>query len=279
MLYGVPGPYPGKGRPAVHGRRFAFKEAEIDVNEFVGTVGTDDRNIDVLVVTAYNGTAPGNSGKIGRSGPPVDGIRQWFWATMGQSGVGTASQYGSQSSYTRVYKVAVNNRFNEKPYIDNNTWTATGVWGGAANGELDSVVPVRVEDVDDDGVLDDTEKDGSTNAPTDDGDDDFDGDYPVKSGSTWEFTHDLSPHDIDNDGSIEVPLVTTVSGIINDYTKAHVVMRTSTHEMGHSVGIAYPDHGGHCEDSTCVMYYLVNHYNRHGHFCNDCRGKIRIHNN
>ncbi|MDP6495015.1 MAG: transposase [Dehalococcoidia bacterium] len=28
VLYGVPGPYPGKGRPAVHGRRFAFKEAE-----------------------------------------------------------------------------------------------------------------------------------------------------------------------------------------------------------------------------------------------------------
>jgi hypothetical protein len=28
VLYGVPGPYSGRGRPRVHGARFAFKEPE-----------------------------------------------------------------------------------------------------------------------------------------------------------------------------------------------------------------------------------------------------------
>ena len=252
----------------------AFNEAQIDVHEFVGTIGPEDRNIDVLVVEAYNGTAPGNSGNIGRSGPPVAGVRQWYWATQGQSGIGSATQYGSEISYTRDYKVAINNRFDQKPYIDNNTWTAAGVWGGAANGVLDSIVPERVEDTDDDGVLDNNEKDGSTTAPHDDGDSSFDGDYPVTSGGGWDFTKTLTAHDIDNDGSIELPLAATVGGITNDYTRAHVVMRTSNHEMGHSVGKS-----GHCIDITCAMYGGIPNYNRHGHFCNVCRSVIRIHNN
>jgi hypothetical protein len=256
----------------------AFNEAQIDVREFIGTVGTNDRDIDVLVVEAYNGTAPNNSGNIGRSGAPVAGVRQWYFSTHGQSGVGTSSQYGCDISYTRVYKVAINNRFNQKPHVDNNTWTAAGVWGGAANGVLDPVNPERVEDTDDDGVLGANEKDGSATAPHDDGDTDFDGDYPVKSGGGWEFTHDLTPHDIDNDGSIELPLVAKVSDIINDYTKAHVVMRTVNHEMGHSTGISGP-FNGHCSDITCAMFRGIPNYNRHGHFCNGCRAMIRIHNN
>ncbi len=256
----------------------AFNEAGIDVHEFTGTFGTDDRNIDVLVVEAYDGTAPGNSGQIGRSGPPISGKRQWYWATHGQSDVGTSSQYGSSIGYTRVYKVAINNRFNQKPYIDNNTWTAAGTWGGASNGILDSIVPERIEDTDDDGVLDPNEKNGNTSAPHDDGDANFDGDYPVWTGTAWEFTHDLSPHDIDNDGSIELPFAASVGTITNDYTKDHVVMRTANHEMGHSVGIN-GSFGGHCNDSTCCMYHSSPNYERHGHFCNNCRAMIYIHNN
>ena len=118
--------------------------------------------------------------------------------------------------------------------------------------------------------MDNNEKDGSTTAPHDTNDAQFDGDYPVKSGTTWVFTNDLTPHDIDNDGSIELPLGSTT----NDYTRAHVVMRTANHEMGHSVGIS-----PHCSDTTCAMYGGINNYNRHGHFCNTCRAKILIHNN
>jgi hypothetical protein len=256
----------------------AFGEAGITVHHFHGTVGTNDRSIDVLIVEAYDGTAPGNSGNIGRSGPPDSGVRRWYWATQGQSNVGNASQYGSAIGYTRLYKVAINNRFDQKPYVDNNTWTGAGVWAGPANGILDSIVPEKIEDTDDDGVLAACEQDGSANPPHDDGDAQFDGDYPVKSGVTWEFTHDLSPHDIDNDGSIELPAVAAVNDIVTEYSRAHVVMRTATHEMGHSVGISGP-YSGHCSDSTCLMYMVVPNYDRHGHFCDSCRGMIYIHNN
>ena len=246
----------------------AFNEAQIVVHEFEGEVGTEDRNIDVLVVEAYNGTAPGNSGNIGRSGPPVGGVRQWWWSTMGQSDVGTSTQYGSEISYTRVYKVPINNRFDQKPHKDGTTLTAPGVWGGAPDGLFDPVA--NVEDADDDGVLDPFENDGNANAPNDDADAVLDGDYPVQSGGVWNFSQNFSPHDIDDDGSIELPLGSTT----NDYTRAHVVMRTANHEMGHSVGIS-----PHCSDTTCAMYGGINNYNRHGHFCNTCRAKILIHNN
>ena len=128
--------------------------------------------------------------------------------------------------------------------------------------------------------LEQKRQDGSATAPHDDGDGDFDGDYPVKAPERWEFDHDLTPHDVDNDGKIELPLVAQVSDILptNEYDKPHVVMHTVTHEMGHSVGITYPIRGGHCADPTCAMYYLVPNYNRHGHFCNDCRSRIYIHN-
>jgi hypothetical protein len=151
---------------------------------------------------------------------------------------------------------------------------APGVWGGAANGVLDPVNPERVEDIDDDGILDNpAERDGSASGVHDDGDNDFDGDYPVQD-SPWKWDEDLSPHDIDNDGKFELPLVPKVSDIINDYSRAHVVMRTCNHEMGHSVGKS-----GHCGDITCAMYGGIPNYNRHGHFCNGCRSVIRIHNN
>jgi hypothetical protein len=249
----------------------AFTNADIAVYSFVGTVGTDDRNIDVLVVTAYTESGDSNIEQLEVWG----GVRFWNWSTQGWSGVGTSSQYGSD---TRVFRKAVNNRFNQRPYFDNNTWTAAGVWGGARNYVLDPIVPERVEDIDDDGILDDNEKDGDTSAPHDDGDNEFDGDYPVKSGSGWEFNHHLSPHDIDNDGDIELSLAASVSSITYEYSKDQVVKHVITHEMGHAVGISGP-FGGHCNTDTCVMYQFPIDYNRDGHLCDDCRAQIYIHNN
>ena len=101
------------------------------------------------------------------------------------------------------------------------------------------------------------------------GDGDFDGDYPVKSGATWEYNHDLSPFDIDNDGKVEHPRRWGP-----EYTKAKVVRHNITHEMGHAAGIY-----GHCKDSTCLIFEESNTWTRDGHFCNACRAKIRIHNN
>lgn len=143
------------------------------------------------------------------------------------------------------------------------------VRGGGPNTEFDPVS--KVEDADDDGELDSNENDGIATAPHDNSDGDLDGDYPVKSGSSWVFTNDWNPHDIDADGKIEWPLGDTAG----DYTKAHVVMRTVTHEMGHAVGIEM----NACLDNTCAMREMGPNYDRHGHFCETCRTLIFIHNN
>lgn len=212
-----------------------------NVHEFVGTVGTDDRNIDVLVVTATDNMygAWTDGGHIYRqTDPGWDGTRNWTFDTPGTSGVGGASSYGSN---TLVYKKAMNYYFDDKPHLDGNTWTAPGVWGGAANGVLDPVNPERVEDTNDNGVLDPNEKDGNTNPPHDDGDNNFDGDHPVKSGATWEWNHDLSPMDIDNDDMVELPRYPQVPVSSGDeYTKPHVVKHVITHQMGHAIGIDGP---------------------------------------
>ncbi len=121
--------------------------------------------------------------------------------------------------------------------------------------------------------------DGSATAPDDDGDGDFDGDYAVKSGDAWDYARDLSPHDIDCDGQVELRRYIEVAvSSSDDYTMAEVVRHVVTHEMGHAVGIKYNEETPHCQDETCVMYYKSHNWKRDGHFCNDCRGRIYIHN-
>ncbi|GAH38287.1 unnamed protein product, partial [marine sediment metagenome] len=215
----------------------AFNEAQITVHEFKRTIGSEDRNIDVLVVTLKD-----QGGHILRvMAPSPDGKRNWDTSTMGQSSIGDATTYGNPE----VNKKATNYYFDDNPYKDGQTWTAVGQWNGAANGVLDPVNPEKVEDTNDNGVLDNNEKDGATTPPTDDGDALFDGDYPVvKAGGPWDFAQDLSPMDIDNDGKVELPRDNQVPTNPDDeYTRAAVVRLTITHEMVHGVG-----RQGHCND-------------------------------
>jgi len=256
----------------------AFKNAGIDVHEFAGTLGVhdpnnpEDRNIDVLIVYASNGKYGSASSDIWQVGPPAAGVRKWSWAVQGSSDTGNQTYYGSDPpGYTLVYKPAINNRFNQKPFVDANSWTAPGVWGDPNNGVLDPVS--KVEDTNDNGVLDNNEQDANDTAPYDDGDEDFDGDYPVQSGGVWNFWKNLSPHDINRNGEIELPLAADVNSIVYEYEKADVVRHVITHEMGHSVGIE-----NHCTSTTCVMYEIAINYERDGHFCNICRATIFIHN-
>ena len=262
----------------------AFSEAGLDVHLFSGIEGTDDRNIDLLVVLAvptdYQYWVDG--GHIYRRGDPyVSGVRDWTFDTPGYSEKGTTS-YGS---FCFVYKKAINNYFNDKPYKDHNTWVRDGQWDTNyyGNGKLDPIVPERVEDIDDDGQypLPTNEKDGNTNAPYDDEDDEFDGDYPVKSGSFWDYNQQLSPMDIDHDDLVELPSRAKVSDILtsDEYTKTQVVRHVTTHEMGHAVGIHGEEEGGHCDNETCLMYQWTNNWSRDGHLCSHCRAMILIHNN
>jgi len=91
---------------------------------------------------------------------------------------------------------------------------------------------------------------------------------------------DLNPHDIDNDGLVELPRKAQVPVSTDEYTKAQVVRHTITHEMGHAVGCCsfYPGQDYHCNEPTCVMYKASINWSRDGHFCNECKGTIYIHN-
>jgi hypothetical protein len=257
----------------------AFADAGIEVHIFSGNITTepnDARNIDVLPFFATNSPYISwtDNGHIKRGNSPnVYGVRQWTFDTLAWSTYGSTSIYG----VALCYKTSVNYYFSDKPYKDNNTWTSNGVWGGSANSVLDPIA--KVEDTNDNGVLDGNEKDGNTTSPYDDGDNDFDGDYPVKSGSFWDYNQDLSPRDINKNGLVELPGYAQVPvSSYDEYTKAQVVQQAVTHEMGHAVGIN-GSYGGHCDDDTCLMYRISINWSRDGHFCNDCKAMILIHNN
>ena len=241
----------------------AFANAGIEVHDFVGSVGTDDRNIDVLVV----GLADSGS-HIGRaSGSP----RHWGGSLLGLSGQGNSSEYAVGQSCT-VYKRSINYYFSDKPYVDGNTQSGPGEWNDPPNGVLDWLD--AVEDMNDDGNLDGNEDDGATSTPNDDADGLLDGDHAVPA-SPWDWGQDVSVHDIDNDGLVELPLYAQVPVSSSDeYSKAQVVKHTITHEMGHALGKL-----GHCQDDTCVMYMLSNNWKRENHLCTTCRATMRIHNN
>jgi hypothetical protein len=191
---------------------------------------------------------------------------------MQGSGGGSFWFYGTAT----VHKLAIDYYFNDKPHRDWNTWVAPGQWDANYNGNgvLDPVDPVEVEDTDDDGEIDNNENDGDTSPPHDDADGSRDGDYPVKSGESWDFNRDLSPFDIDDDGKVELPQDNEVPVTTDEHTRAQVTRHTITHEMGHAVNI-----GGHCDHPDCVMYMYVENWKNDYHFCTDCRSEISIHNN
>ncbi len=244
----------------------AFTNAGIKVHDFKGVCGVDDRNIDVLRVFAFD-THLDDDGHLQRHGRG-----DWRMSILASSSVGKALYYG----VGKIYRQTHVNLFEDKPYVDGNTKSGIGQWNNPPNGVLDPFD--LVEDADDDGELDPNEKDGINNPPTnpdDDGDDDFDGDYPVKSSSTWEWDHDLSPLDVNNNGLVEVDGPTQVTEWGRDDVRLDVI----THEIGHGIGITYP-YVGHCViDPNCIMYYELQSFDRRNYICDDCKGKILIHNN
>jgi len=256
----------------------AFEEAEIKVHEIAYSAG--ERNIDVLVVH-LNHTSGGNIYRVGE--PFGNGVRNWSFDTLGESGIGTATTY-AYGYPCQVYYPAVTHYFYDTPHDDHMTWTAPGMWTGAPNGVLDPVNPERVEDCNDNGEVDEdpgyNEADGNATPPMDNTDEFLDGDHPLPSDGSWDWlAGELSPMDIDNDGLVELPMDNEVPvPAADEADEDQVVRHVATHEMGHAVGINGP-YNGHCDDDTCVMYRYANNWKRDGHFCEDCRAMIRIHNN
>ena len=232
----------------------AFGEAEIDVHE-VGS-SFSDTECDVMVVTHNSGAYGGQDGHMNKTG-----VRTWNIDTLGRCPLGDSTTYGTPNTY----KLSIDYYFSDSPYDDTNS-----------NGELDYITVAGVEDTNDNGVLDTNEDDGPGGSfPADDGDGQIDGDHVVPSGGSYDWNQELADDDIDDDGKVELPRCNnTPVNESDEYTKAQVLTLIITHEMGHGAGKI-----GHCGDSTCLMYQSTINWKRDGHFCNTCRGVLRIHNN
>jgi len=251
----------------------AFNEEEIDVHALDAEVMTlkglsDDYNIDVVTVTLADTTFGFETGHIIKRG-----IRDYTFATLGLSSYGNDTAYGANCT---IYKPSMDYYYSDIPYRDYTTFDGTNMgnqnaWG-PKNGVLDPIT--AVEDRDDDGKKDGGEDKNHNGV--------LDGDYivrnpnyPAGSSDPWEFNHDLSPFNVDNDNpvQVELPVAAGVNHITDEYLPSQVLKHVITHEIGHNVGIDL-----HTADSTCVMYNSSINWLRDNHFSTAAKDLIRIHN-
>ena len=209
-----------------------------------------EQNIDVVMInnipTGALGTEDGNINKLG-------GTRNWWMDTGGYSGIGNATTYGPG---TRTYQTAVDNYFEQKPYLDD---------PGCASPDLNPIEDACVEDKNDNGVLD--KKEG-------DRDDILEGDHMA---SPISYYNDHSVMDIDSDGMIEHPTTSDPTAPANgtypfEYTIAHILKHILTHELGHATGML------HNAFDFCLMYMYTNNWSRDDTFSPEAVSQMRIHN-
>jgi hypothetical protein len=189
------------------------------------------------------------------------GTRYWRWATKGYAWCQTTANQSSMYGLAVTLEKPLDSYFNDKPYLDRQTWS-NGVWG-TADIRLNplSLVEDQTDQLDPiDGVMGD--------GP----DGDWDGDRRITTFTT--SNGDLSPFDIDGDGLVELPLATDPYNITSqEYDLSHVLKHTITHEMAHA--LAGPSH---TNDPLCVMYRYSNNWDRHDHLSDYYKSLLRIHN-
>jgi alpha-tubulin suppressor-like RCC1 family protein len=238
-----------------------------------------ENNIDAAVVkNAFSQAADARDNHIFPR-PPGYNPRDWSWSIKGQTN--NAGDPAVIYSDVKTFQYALDNYFNENPYVD----------GGhhiAPNGKLESIADV--EDINDDGVF--TLSGNPSRQDNDiDGDGVMDGDhlFRAKDGNqylckTYVCNYQLNTFDIDWDGMIEhavqgdpdnIPV-----GVEN--TKAQSLKHTLSHEVGHAIGIGYGmANQGHTTDGTCLMNEPSNNWRRDDHFSTidrNVKSEIYIHN-
>ena len=224
------------------------ESAGLNVHAAPSEAGFGEEHIDALLVRNLPGTYQGANGHINKRG-----VRSWAWDTKGASGQGSAAEYGDPETF----QLPLDRYFADRPYVD----------AGPVNGLLDSLALSAVEDDNDSGGLD---------APTVKKSEDLnrngflDGDLVVPNA----FGRDLSAFDIDNDGLVELPVVNDPQQIPAhvEYSKAHVLMHTITHEVGHAIGM------NHNQDAACLMYEQTPNWSRAHCLSPSSKAEIQIHN-
>jgi hypothetical protein len=263
---------------------------DIDTQGDPSPAGAPKQDKNIQYVKVQNDTAKSGIGTITKKSTP----RLWGWSLKGETGPGSGGVYGSN---TKIFQWATDHYFEDRPYKEEALTPPNGApWGTPGNpspyGANERLDPVqldpqsgcggnptswKVEDQNDDGQV----KTGGGPPPCSDnpnrkedldGGHDWDGDYLNIADWTGHAgtQQDLSPHDIDNDGSntVELPVQLYVDSLATpvpsdvQYLRQQVIMHTITHEIAHAVGV--PD--THLFDPRGVMYYLSNNWKRAGYF-------------
>jgi hypothetical protein len=224
--------------------------------------------------------------------PPDYNPRDWSWSIKGQTN--NAGDPAVIYSYVKTFQYALDNYFNENPYIDDEQeWDGSG-WSSYPGGDDKLAMSSRVEDTNDDGVLTTSGPPSGQDDPTySDGDSVLDGDrlFRAKDDNqylckTYVCNYQLNTFDIDWDGMIEHAVQgdpdSIPAGVEN--TKAQSLKHTLSHELGHAIGIGYGGlvNQGHTTDPTCLMNEPSNNWRRDDHFSTidrNVKSEIYIHNN
>jgi hypothetical protein len=201
------------------------------------------------------------------------GSRHWSWATKG---LGISNAREGNYGIALTLKNPLDHIFGDKPYQKGTVWDEdAGVWRDADGNEITELAPLSLCEDQADQM---TPLDGIIAGDTGNGE--WDGDRRLGTYAEWTVQGQLSPFDVDGDGFIELPFVSDPAqadpGVLNpdfEYTKAHVLMHTTTHEVAHSIGSA-----SHTDVDTCLMYRYSNNYNRANYLSNWFRSLLRVNN-
>jgi uncharacterized repeat protein (TIGR01451 family) len=236
----------------------AFINAGIDVHVVDATTSAPGEfNIDVVIVQTGTKFSTDDA-RINKRG-----VRDWSWDTKGNTNsAGTSSTYGIST----MFMTSADSYFGDKPYKDQLRS------GAGLVGKLDPIG--QVEDRNDNATIESGEDTNNNKA--------LDGDVLV----LGSFVQQLSPFDIDGNGLVELPLtlnpVSCTSannpvGCIDrnfEYSKAHILKHTITHEVGHAIGMPRE----HDADARCVMFTSSNNWSRDDCFSTVAQGQVLIHN-
>jgi hypothetical protein len=199
------------------------------------------------------------------------GIRDWTFATLGLTAYGNNDEYG-QSCH--IYKISLNHYFSDTPYLDQDTLVgdmSDCIWETPeGNDRLDPIS--GCEDKDDDGITPPEKKENK--CPPDLV---LNGDLlkRIVASPPWGFDGDLSPHDINNNDFMELPVATIFPPNPDDeHNLAQVLKHVTTHELGHAIGITL-----HTQDPACLMYQYTSNWIRDRNFSQEATQLIRMNNN